>query len=467
MIDFETRKEKNIFNNENKKEDLVLTTEQTNILFDITNNQIKNIWKEINRLKCQIYDIINKINNEPTQNEYNNNIMLNDNNKSIDIKKNLKDEILDYINKEIKKQININVINSNQSVNNNLMNANNFHKNNDTFKLEKQIQNINGKLFNHENYISSLNINKLNKNEFNEQIILINNNFKELNKRILPNPYNNISDNNINEDDIMGKKNIFNQYDLNEIKKELSQNFEKVNLKILNELKNQASDIKYLYQEINNFNCNYLKNNKCLNINKDINNQTDENIEVIFNQEKKNSNINKLSNLLYSIKEELSKKVDLEQLNYALKQQEKLNEVFSSSSKICKLCWDSDDILIDNKYIKWSYQNINTALDIFKWDNNSETIKILQKGIYRVIVGLIGLENEKDLKLIYGDNSFDDKDIININKPKSDYNEKENVKYIEKYIACIENTELRILLVDKNNNREFSEEAFVELKKII
>ena len=237
--------------------------------------------------------------------------------------------------------------------------------------------------------------------------------------------------------------------------------------KILDELKNQANDIKNLYQEINNFNCTYLKNNNCLNINKDFNNETDENIEDIVEQDKNNYNNKKISYIIYSIKEELSKKVDLEQLNYALKQQEKLNEVFTSSSKICKLCWDSDDILIDNKYIKWSYQNINTALDIFKWENNSETIKILQKGIYRVIVGLIGLENEKEIIMIYGDNSCDDKEIININKSKNDYNEKENVKYIEKYIACIENTELRIVLIDKNNNREMSEEAFIELKKII
>ena len=227
-------------------------------------------------------------------------------------------------------------------------------------------------------------------------------------------------------------------------------------------MKNQASDIKNLYQEINNFNNTYLKNN-IFTFNNDINNETIE--EDNFNQDI-NYKKNDLSNKIYLIKEELRKKVDLEQLNYALKEQEKLNEILTSSSKICKLFWDSDDILINNRYIKWSYQNINTALDIFKWDINTETIKILQKGVYRIVVGLIGLEKEKNIIIICGKNSFSDIDI-NINMKKYGYIEKENVKYIEKYIACNEITELKIALVDKNNNINYSEEAFLELKKII
>ena len=39
-----------------------------------------------------------------------------------------------------------------------------------------------------------------------------------------------------------------------------------------------------------------------------------------------NSDLKDISNLIYIIEGELSKKVDLEQLNYALKAQSKLNE---------------------------------------------------------------------------------------------------------------------------------------------
>ena len=71
---------------------------------------------------------------------------------------------------------------------------------------------------------------------------------------------------------------------------------------------------------------------------------------------------------------ELSKKANLDQLNFALETQAKLNEAFSSATRICRFCWDSEGILSENKYIQWSVQNINTALDVFKWDNNSDNI---------------------------------------------------------------------------------------------
>jgi hypothetical protein len=47
------------------------------------------------------------------------------------------------------------------------------------------------------------------------------------------------------------------------------------------------------------------------------------------------------------------------------------------------------------------------------------------------------------------------------------------VKYIEKYIACAENTKLKAVILDNNssnstdNNDDNSEEAFLEIIKII
>ena len=43
---------------------------------------------------------------------------------------------------------------------------------------------------------------------------------------------------------------------------------------------------------------------------------------------------------------ELSKKANLDQLNFALETQAKLNEAFSSATRICRFCWDSEGIFV-------------------------------------------------------------------------------------------------------------------------
>jgi hypothetical protein len=57
-----------------------------------------------------------------------------------------------------------------------------------------------------------------------------------------------------NENDISNKNSNSNSFldlkDLKKLKKEIYSDFEKINLKILNELKNQAYDIKSIYQEL-------------------------------------------------------------------------------------------------------------------------------------------------------------------------------------------------------------------------
>ena len=477
MIDFERRKEKNIFNSLVQREESILSTEQSKLLYEITiknDNKIKKLEKDINIIKPQIYDIydiLNQLKNGSLNNDiiYKEEKMYNFNDINI-----LKNELLDYINIEIKKQLkehfkpmNNQNINNNDCINN--KNISKKKRNKDVFNYEDSIKNINKQLLEHKNSIISLELNKLDKKDFNDQIILINNNIDRFNNMNIT--YNNTNDN-INEDDINEKKYIFNRVDINKIKNEIINQFEKVNLKILNELKNQASDIKSLYQEIQNLSSKSLKSN-FNTINNDFNDETIDNIEKNLNLENIYYNINKMTNLLNSIEEELSKKVNLEQLNYALKTQGKLNEVLTSSSKICRLFWNSEDVLEKNKYIKWSTQNINTALDVFKWDGNSEIITILQKGIYKIVIGLIGLENNKNIVIIFDDNPIDKKKLIANDNINIDYNNnylvgKGIVKTIECYIKCFENTEIKIAIFDdKNNSKDFSEEAFIELKKII
>ena len=205
-MDFERRKEKNIFNPITQNEE-ILTTEQSKNLYNITiknENNINIIGKEINKLKCQIYDILNTINKQTIDNDYNN-INKNGNNCNIDIKS-LKDEIYDYINKEIKIQLKENIKSIlNEYINNSEININ---------LNENEINNRNKQLLNQKEYFSSTKYNNIiNKNELNEQ--LINNN---IHKNIpLTDSRNDITihlTNNINEDDINERKNTIYQEDL-------------------------------------------------------------------------------------------------------------------------------------------------------------------------------------------------------------------------------------------------------------
>ena len=459
MLDFELRKEKNIFNPIIEKDEPILTTEQSKFINNISiksDNEIKNIRKEINQLKCQIYDILNLINTAPLSYDDQNSINKYEKIDNLNIN-NIKIELFDYINKEVKNQIKENI---------QLLSINNYlNKSTNNLNYKRNINNENNNLNNHilnesEYNISSSKFNKINKNIFNEKFNSIN---KSNRKQILFNENNNYSS---NEDDIIEKNKDFNQNDINETKKDIFQNFENFKLKILNELKNQAYDIKTLYEEIQNLTNKSLKNEF-----NTINNDISENLLEDINKDN-TFNMKKISNFMYIMENELSKKVDLEQLNYALQAQTKLNEALALSCKICRLSWDSDDILINNKYIKWSIQNINTALDVFKWEKNSGTIKIMQKGVYKILVGLIGLENDKNIIIFLGNNYIDNKyekilkNVNNLNRIKN-YNDIDNIIFVEKYFACVENTEIKIGIFDDNNNRDCSEEAFLELKKII
>ena len=119
---------------------------------------------------------------------------------------------------------------------------------------------------NHDKLLISLKNDKLDKVYFNENILDFKNNFDKLNRKIIQNQTFIKS----NGDDIINNKNksvILDSKDLKKFKKEIYSDFEKINLKILNELKNQAYDIKSLYQE--------LQHNSKINIKNSINTEDD------------------------------------------------------------------------------------------------------------------------------------------------------------------------------------------------
>ena len=135
MIEFENRKEKNILNPQNHQEETVLNTEHSKFLYELSiknDNQIKEITKEIQILKNQMCDILNIFNNKPLLNKYKNKL----NNNKLKEKEDdwsKKEKIMEYINNEVKTQINENF----EVLNNNLNHIiNQESDNNIEFKTE-------------------------------------------------------------------------------------------------------------------------------------------------------------------------------------------------------------------------------------------------------------------------------------------------------------------------------------------
>ena len=381
-----------------------------------TDNQIKIMEDEINMLKSQLFNLTQKINSENFSNT---------NNSSLDILT-IKNEIKFDLQKEIKQIVNFE---TNQKNNEIIQRMDNFD-----IDFDRLIKSLKKQFMNTAETINQLDDNKLNITDYESQIDIINKNindlkFKNDNKNIIT------LSNNGNEN-----FDIKLQTEIDKLKKNIYDDYEKINLKILTELKNQADDIKVLYQGLHDIDTGKFS------------------IEKVTQENRLNNNT------LSYIENEISKKANLDQLNFALETQSKLNEAFSSASKISRFCWDSDGELINDKYIQWSVQNINTALDVFKWDHNSEYIFILKNGVYKVVAGLISNNTKKNLGIILND----DLNIMTDNNIANNYcDEKDNIKFIEKYIACCENTKLRIIVLDNDDSDDNSEEAFLEISKII
>ena len=337
--------------------------------------------------------------------------------------------------------------------------------------FDRLVQSLKNQFLTNANTISQLEISKVNINDYENQINLIHQNIQELKNNI--NKVNikakNITDKISNKNTISRNNNNSEIKDeLNLFKNDLYNDLESINLKILNELSNQAEDIKVLYQKIQDI--ENIRNQKI----RDINFEAPKNISN--KNEISSDNIN-VGNLISIMETELSKKANLDQLNFALETQSKLNDAFSSASRICRFCWDAEGLLKDDKYIIWSIQNINTALDVFKWENNSESICILQNGIYKIVIGLIEIDKNKNFGIVFNNdeniiidsrnynNNYGNNDLDNENDIGSD---KGNIKFMEKYIACLENTNIKAIIFDNNNeNNDNSEEAFLEIVKII
>ena len=540
MQDFQRKKDSFLlFNSMSQRDNSYIYTEQSKNLYDFVlkhDNQIKRIENDMSNFKSQIIDIKMKFPLNTQTNNNSNNILPNDDNnmnnsylnKIIEIKEDIKNDLMKDINnlliaqknemkenfENFKKEIEVyneNNINKNKifEINDNLetlnqqlikkdMEKNNLEEvilnkiNNDKIEVNNITNNINKRLDNFDldfdrlvqslknqfstnaNTLNQLEQTKVNITDFENKIILMNQNFEKINKKL---SFIDLQDKTIfnkkkiNKIDTNDKDNIIYEFEKNfqSLKNEIYDDLEKINLKILNELKNQANDIKLLFQKFQF----YEESNRTIS-NKD----RDINFDYLKNVSLENStdNSNKM-NIISLLDSELSKKANLDQLNFALETQSRLNEAFSSASRICRFCWDSEGLLKDDKFIIWSIQNINTALDVFKWENNSENITIIKNGVYKIVFGLIGLEKNKNFGISFNDDenlvmSTNNNSTNDLENENDINNEKGNVKYLEQYIACAENTKIKAIIFENiNSNTEFkddnSEEAFLEISKII
>jgi hypothetical protein len=540
MQDFQRKKDSFLlFNSMSQRDNSYIYTEQSKNLYDFVlkhDNQIKRIENDMSNFKSQIIDIKMKFPLNTQTNNNSNNILSNDDNnmnnsylnKIIEIKEDIKNDLMKDINnlliaqknemkenfENFKKEIEVyneNNINKNKifEINDNIetlnqqlmkkdMEKNNLEEvilnkiNNDKIEVNNITNNINKRLDNFDldfdrlvqslknqfstnaNTLNQLEQTKVNITDFENKIILMNQNFEKINKKL---SFIDLQDKTIfnkkkiNKIDTNDKDNIIYEFEKNfqSLKNEIYDDIEKINLKILNELKNQANDIKLLFQKFQF----YEESNRTIS-NKD----RDINFDYLKNVSLENStdNSNKM-NIISLLDSELSKKANLDQLNFALETQSRLNEAFSSASRICRFCWDSEGLLKDDKFIIWSIQNINTALDVFKWENNSENITIIKNGVYKIVFGLIGLEKNKNFGISFNDDenlvmSTNNNSTNDLENENDINNEKGNVKYLEQYIACAENTKIKAIIFENiNTNTEFkddnSEEAFLEISKII
>ena len=465
---FSEEKNNNNNNNDNEKltkkdlkEILLLSNRENNKNF-LNENDIKNIVnKEIENkfeeFKNEFINNNNNNNNSNKENEKKLNKNLNEikndfNNKINNINNNfinkfnfdLKDINNTLINHNKKfTELNNNFNNLSKSLNNNIINLN-TRINDFDLDFDRLIESLKIQFGSVTESIEKINENKINFKDFEN--ILIQNNLQRIhnNNNNNNNNKNNFNNNNFNNNNFNNNNNNdLMKSELINLRNAITNDFEKLNSKILNELQTQANDIKLLYKEIQNFETSTNNNN----------NNNNNNNDFIFNE-------NSLNNLINSIDQELNKKANIEQLNYALETQAKINDAFCSVYRTAKWSKSNDIKLNENNFIVWNVQNINIALDIYNWEQNSEKIKINLKGIYKILVGLI-TEEKIDFELIINNEIVSNK---NYNNKEND--EKNSIIYIEDYFAIDDNSVIEVK-VNNKNEENFLNEAFIEIVKII
>jgi hypothetical protein len=256
------------------------------------------------------------------------------------------------------------------------------------------------------------------------------------------------------------------------LKNEINSDFERINTKILNELQNQANDIKQLYQEIHTMTLTNKapNNNPILPMTSSYESNLNSNSFLNSNIIEINNELAKHTSFIMQLDQELTKKANIDQLNYALEAQAKINDALCNANKIARWSWSDDSSVNENGFIIWSIQNINTALDVFSWETNNENIFVNLKGIYKISAGVIltymknynkDIEEDVFYIIVNGENVMSGKRID------------EGIVFVEGYIPLPDEAKIQIKMnINRNGRNEldgevYNTEAFLEIKKLI
>lgn len=232
------------------------------------------------------------------------------------------------------------------------------------------------------------------------------------------------------------------------LRKEINDDFDLINNKILDHLQNQEGEIKELYNLIENYQHKELN---CLS-----------------NQEDPIQLENESGEALMTLEQEIDKKANIEQLNYAMEAQAKINEALCAVNRTARWSWSNGEI--DKKgMILWGVQNINTSLDLFVWNNDRSLILITFKGIYKISAGIICSKYSRISILINGIKVITSSDT---DQKSSRLNiQEDNLISLSEYYALSEGSKVQIGILLDETNKGLSlmtrTECFLEIIKII
>ena len=160
------------------------------------------------------------------------------------------------------------------------------------------------------------------------------------------------------------------------------------------------------------------------------------NIKEILNYIKNKCDIDDVNKALIDIHNELDNKLSLDYYNNAMNNQNEINKALIKENCIGKWKWLSGE-LINGYGIPWEEQCINTQPENFIWEKDNISIKVNDKGIYIISLGIFSKEKSELQLIINGEV------VLNKIIPKNinENNEEQN----ENYGFIMEDKEMNIL----------------------
>ena len=163
------------------------------------------------------------------------------------------------------------------------------------------------------------------------------------------------------------------------------------------------------------------------------------NIKEVLNYIKNKCDIDDVNKALIDIHNELDNKLSLENYNNAMNNQNEINKALIKENCIGKWKWLSGE-LINGYAIPWEEQCINTQPENFIWEKDNISIKVNDKGIYIISLGIFSKENPEIQLIINGEVILNK--IITKNEIKNNEQQNENYGFI------MEDKEMNILRDD-------------------